>query len=76
MVTSIQLSFEAKNALDKIKSKKETYEDVILNLMQLAEKSKREDNALLIEGCREMAKTNLEISKEFESIEDLGLWEW
>ena len=76
MVTTIQLNEDVKKALDKMKSNKETYERVILNLMNIAEKFKREQEELLIEGCKEMAEENLKITKEFEAIEDLDKWEW
>ena len=66
MVTTIQLSENVKNALDRMKSNKETYEDVISNLMKTAEKCKREREELLIEGCKEMAEESLKIAKEWE----------
>ena len=76
MVTSIQLNENVKNALDRMKTNKETYEEVIINLMKVAEKQKREQEQLLIEGYKEMAKENLKIEKEFEAIEDFRDWEW
>jgi len=76
MITTIQLNENVKNALDRLKSNRETYEDVIINLMNIAEKCKREQEELLIEGCKVMAKENLKITKEFEAIEDLDNWEW
>ncbi len=76
MVTTIQLNENVKNALDRLKSNKETYEEVIINLMKIAEKCKREQEQLLIEGCKAMAEENLKITKEFEAIEDLNNWEW
>ena len=76
MVTTIQLNEDVKMALDKIKSKKETYEQVIVNLMDLAEKCKRKQEDLLIEGYKEMAEESLKISKEFEAIEEDFDWEW
>ena len=66
MVTSIQLNENVKNALDRMKSNKETYEEVILNLMKTAEKCKREQEQLLIEGYKEMAEDSLKIAKEWE----------
>lgn len=66
MVTSIQLNENVKTALDRMKSNKETYEEVILNLMKISEKCKREQEELLIEGCKEMAKDMLEINNEGE----------
>lgn len=76
MVTTIQLNENVKNALDRLKSNKETYEEVILNLMKIAEKCQREQEQLLIEGCKVMAEENLKITKEFEPIENLDNWEW
>ena len=76
MVTTIQLNENVKNALDRMKTNKETYEEVILNLMKIAEKYNREQKQLLIEGYKEMAEESLKIAKEFEAIEDLSRWEW
>ena len=66
MVTTIQLNENVKKILDRLKINKETYEEVILNLMEIAEKYKREQEQLLIEGCKEMAEENLKIAKEWE----------
>ena len=66
MVTTIQLNENVINALDRMKSNKETYEEVILNLMKIAEKHKREQEQLLIEGCKEMYDDMLKITKEWE----------
>jgi predicted CopG family antitoxin len=76
MVTSIQLNENVKSALDRLKSNKETYEEVILNLMKTARECKREQEQLLIEGCKIMAEENLRITKEFEAIENLDNWKW
>ncbi|HPD82119.1 MAG TPA: hypothetical protein PK357_03405 [Candidatus Pacearchaeota archaeon] len=66
MVTTIQLNENVKNALDRMKSNKETYEEVILNLMKTAEKCRREEEQLLIEGCKEMYGDILNITQEWE----------
>jgi predicted CopG family antitoxin len=76
MITTIQLNENVKNALDTLKKNKETYEDVILNLMKTVEIYRRKHKELLIEGCKEMAEESLKITKEFEAIEDLRDWEW
>ncbi len=76
MVTTIQLNENVKKALDRIKSDKETYEQVIINLMKQVEEQKRKQKELLIEGYKEMAEESLKIAKEFEAIEDLSKWEW
>jgi len=76
MVTTIQLNENVKRELDKLKKGKNTYEEVILDLMKIAEKSKREHIDLMIEGAKETAEESLKITKEFEAIEDLSKWEW
>jgi predicted CopG family antitoxin len=76
MVTTIQLNENVKRALDRLKNNKETYEQVILNLMKIAEKSKRDQKQLLIEGCKVMAEESLKITRKFEAIEDFKDWEW
>jgi predicted CopG family antitoxin len=76
MVTTIQLNENVKRILDRLKTSKETYEEVILNMIKTVEEQKRKQEELLIEGCKEMAEENLKITKEFEVIENLDNWEW
>ncbi len=76
MVTTIQLNEEVKKELDRLKNSKQTYEEVILSLMKIAEEHKRKQEGLLIEGCKEMAEESLKVTQEFETIEDLNKWEW
>ncbi|HLD55871.1 MAG TPA: hypothetical protein VJB35_06430 [Candidatus Nanoarchaeia archaeon] len=76
MVTTIQINENAKRSLDRLKTKKETYEEVILGLMKIAEEIQRKKEDLLIESCKVMNKENLKITNEFEQIEDLSRWEW
>ncbi len=66
MVTTIQLNEDVKKALDRMRLNKETYEEIILSLMNTAEKCRREQRELLIEGYKEMAEENLKIEKEWE----------
>jgi len=75
MVTTIQLNENVKNALDRLKNNKETYEEVILNLMKISEKCKREQEQLLIEGYKEMAEESLRITKEWEATDANLDWE-
>jgi predicted CopG family antitoxin len=76
MVTTIQLNEDIKAELDRFKSDKETYEQVILNLINVFHECQRNKRDLLIEGCKVMADENIKITKEFEAIEDLNKWEW
>ncbi len=66
VITTIQLNENVKKALDRLKLNKETYEEIILNLMDIAEKNKREQKKLLIEGYKEMAEESLRTAKEWE----------
>lgn len=76
MITTIQIRENVKNELDRLKTGKESYEEVILALMKIAEKCKRGQEQLLIEGYKEMAKESLKINKEFEFIEEDFDWKW
>lgn len=77
MITTIQLNNNVKKELERLKqSKKETYEEVILNLMKFMEQYKRRKKELLIEECKVMAKDNLKTVKEWESIDNELAWEY
>ena len=76
MITTIQLRENVKNELDKLKTNKETYEEVILYLMKTLEQNKRQKKELLIEGCKEMAEESLKITKEWEATDKNLDWEW
>ena len=66
MITTIQLNEDVKKALDRIKSNKETYEQVIISLMNIADKYQREQEELLIEGCKEMYQDMIKNAKDWE----------
>ncbi len=76
MVTTIQLNENVKKILDRLKVGRQTYEEIILNLIDNVGRYKNQQDKLLIEGCKKMAEENSKITKEFESIEDLSDWEW
>ncbi len=72
MITTIQIRENVKDELDRLKeTDKETYEEVILNLMKFVEKYKKEQKKLLVEGYKEMAEESLSIDKEW-SVTDKG----
>ncbi len=74
MITTIQIHENVKNELENLKENRESYEDVIVKLISLLEKQKRNNNELIIQGYKEMSDESLKISKEFESVEND--WEW
>lgn len=76
MVTTIQLSEQVKRSLDHMKETgKETYEEVIVSMMQKVDEQKRRQRMLLIEGCKEMATDSLQMLKEFEHADAEIDWE-
>jgi len=76
MVTTIQLNENVKSALDRLKSNKETYEDIIVKMINQIDEQKRKHVELMIEGAKETAEESLKITKEFETIEEDFDWEW
>ena len=77
MVTTIQLSHDLKETLNRMKrTQRESYEEIIIHLVDTLEKQKRQQEQLLIEGYKEMAEESLKITKEFEAIEEDFDWEW
>jgi len=76
MITTIQLHENVKKSLDRLRTDNESYEKIIVRMIDILEKKKRENNKLLIEGYKEMAEESLKIAKEFEAIEEDFDWEW
>ena len=76
MVTTIQLNEDVKKALDRMKSRKETYEDIIVKMINQINEQKRKHIELMIEGAKATAEESLKITKEFEAIENLDNWKW
>ncbi len=66
MITTIQLNESVKKELDKLKAGKETYEEVIINLISKVDNDKRKREELLKEEALEFAEESLKISKEWE----------
>ena len=70
MITTIQIHEEVKSQLDKLKDTgKESYEEVIVNMIEQIEKQRRAESALLIEGYKEMAQESLKTTKEWSAAE-------
>jgi len=77
MVTTIQLKDNVKESLNKMKEhNRESYEDIILRMMNIVEKQKRAQTKLLVEGYKEMSQHNLKICKDWEKIDSELDWEW
>ena len=76
MATTIQLNENVKKALDRLKTNKETYEDIIVKMINQIDEQKRKHIELMIEGAKETAEESLKITKEFETIEEDFDWKW
>ena len=67
MVTTIQLNENVKKRLESLKEKNgDTYENVIVKLIDEKETDKKRIERLIIEGYKERAKESLKIAKEWE----------
>lgn len=67
MITTIQIRKNVKDILDGLKEKNnESYEDVIVKLIDERAEKKEELEKLLREECEEMREENLRINKEWE----------
>ncbi len=75
MITTIQIRENVKNQLERLKQSNQTFEEVILTLIKTVEFQKRKQKALLIEGCKVLAKENLRICKEWESTDATLDWD-
>ncbi len=74
MVTTIQISEDLRDQLQKYKkSSKESYEDVIKELILEKKNSENNEIYLLREGYEKMHKISKEISNEFENIDLDGI---
>ena len=76
MVTTIQIRENVKEELDRLKERNQSYEEVIISLMRLTEQFKRKQEALLMEGCKEMAKDALKATKDWEATDSKLSWQW
>ena len=76
MITTIQIHRNVKDELNLFRKNSETYEEVIVRLLESEKSKRRMDKKLLIEGCKEMAEESLRITKEWESVDSELDWEW
>jgi ATP-dependent protease HslVU (ClpYQ) ATPase subunit len=77
MVTTIQLNENVKMQLDQMKeSDRQTYEDVIIKMIQEIDEKRRKQRDLLIEQCKVMYDDDLKVTKEWESLDYDVDWEW
>ena len=66
-ITTIQIRQNVKRELERLKEKpNESYEDVIVKLIDERGKRASEQEKLMIEGYEEMAEESLKIAKEWE----------
>lgn len=76
-ISTIQIRNNVKVDLDRLREKSnDSYENVIVRLIDIAEQQKRKNEELLIEGCKEMAEDSLRITKEWEATDSTLDWKW
>lgn len=77
MISSIQLRENVKTQLARYKEKdNESFEDVIVKMINQIEKQEKGQKELLIEQCKVMAEDDLKITKEWENTDNTLDWEW
>ncbi len=79
IITTIQLRENVKMALESLKEKPgQSYEDVIVKLIDEKKMKKEELEKLLIEQCKEMYEEDIKVAKEWEGtlMDGLTDWEW
>lgn len=77
MITTIQIRENVKKDLEKFKeSGKESYEDVIVKLIDSVEKQRRKQEKLLIEGYKERGEESLKLLEKFKYADAEVTWEW
>lgn len=67
MVTTIQVDENTKDKINNSRKDKQTYDQLILNLLESSEHAKSEREKALIEECEEMKEEYSKINNEFES---------
>lgn len=67
-ISTIQLREHVKRALDRLKQKSsESYEEVIVKLIDESEEKKRKRREIIREECKELSTEMLKITKEWEA---------
>ena len=72
MITTIQLRDSIKRELLKLKGESQTFEDVIVFLLQEREKNKQRNIRLIKTEANELKNVNQEISRQLHGVEDVG----
>ena len=66
MITSIQIHEDTKRQLTRLKSEKESYEDVVRKLMVFYKHKNKQETLVLRDAYREIAQESEDINKEFQ----------
>jgi hypothetical protein len=71
MLTTIQINSGVKDILARMKEKdSESYEEVILKMINKVEEQKRKQRGLMIEGFKAMAEDSVKVNKEWSKIDE------
>ena len=72
MITTIQIRNNIKKQLQLLKDENQTFEDVIISLLEEREKHKEKNIDLIQTEAKELNSINTDISKNLEDVEDIG----
>jgi len=72
MITTIQIRNNIKKQLQLLKEENQSFEDVIVSLLEEREKHKEKNIDLIQTEAKELNSINTEISKNLEDVEDIG----
>lgn len=72
MITTIQIRNNIKKQLWLLKDENQTFEDVIISLLEEREKHKEKNIDLIQTEAKELNSINTDISKNLEDVEDIG----
>jgi len=69
-VTTIQIHENVKSQLDRINFPgRKSYGEIIAALIDFFEKQKRQQKALMVEGCKAMAEDSKKINEEWSAVD-------
>jgi|TARA_B100001971_G_C17697083_1_gene289858 predicted CopG family antitoxin len=78
MITTLQISDRVKDQLRSLKEESETFEDVIISLLNEKEKLKEQNKELIKKEANHLNQLNKELTNQLQETEDIGseIVEW
>jgi|TARA_Y100000310_G_C20557966_1_gene751527 predicted CopG family antitoxin len=78
MITTLQISDRVKDQLRSLKEESETFEDVIISLLDEKEKLKEQNKELIKKEANHLNQLNKELTNQLQETEDIDseIVEW